>query len=146
MPVSELQQAYPNLRFQSYYGFVVDASSYDSSFVRLGVQVAASVRQAPPSMEDRVATFHLFSAFGSSVAVAEKAITEALGHSPTVGCGGKSMRIQILQWPAPNRNIAVLHNPATADGEELVLVIVSSNEIRPRNLVTDYLDEPCETS
>jgi hypothetical protein len=63
-PLSEVRKAYPNLRFQPYYGFVADTPSAPKLFDRFGVQVSTPVSDLPPSMHDRVSTVHLFSNSG----------------------------------------------------------------------------------
>jgi hypothetical protein len=144
MRLSEVRQAYPNLRFQSYYGFVADTPSDKNMFNSIGVKVAATVQKTPPSARDRVIAFHLFSDSGKSGIEAERAVTQALKRSPEVGCGGQSMAIRVWHWSPPGRSIALLHNPRTADGKELVVLMISSRRLNPGSLVTDYAPEPCK--
>jgi hypothetical protein len=143
MRLSDVRRVYPNLRFQPYYGFVADTSSNSTLFGRFGVKVTAPVRQTPPSMSSRVVTFHLFSSSEQNGLTAERIITQTTGRSPQAGCGGQSMAIQVWHWPSPNQNIALLRNPHTADGKQLVLLVISSRQVHPESLVTDYMPGPC---
>jgi hypothetical protein len=142
MELEEVVRAYPNLRFQPYYGFIADTSSENRLFGQLGVQVSALAQQSPPSMQDRAATFHLFASSGASEITVKQLITQTLGRPPEMGCGGRSRAIRVWHWP-PSEHIALLYNPSTADGEELVLLVISSRHVAPESLVTDYVPEPC---